>query len=76
MATTHSSGGDFQSTPGTPLIDEDGIDKLEVLTYNFLSVGQWEAARGFLQCLARQGQGQETAKHILKSMILNSKGLW
>lgn len=65
-----------KSHPEIILRDEDAVNKLEVLIYNLLSVGQWETARGNLLVLANHEDGQQTAKHILKSIIFNPKVFW
>lgn len=68
--------GEGDPEKGSLFSDEDAVSKLEALVYNSLSLGQWESARGHLISLARHENGRRTVKEILRSIVLNPKGVW
>ena len=56
------------------LKDSQAQNKLEVIVLNLVALGQWEAAKGLLNVLARDSPAK--AKHILESLILSPQDFW
>ena len=50
--------------------------KLESAVFNYVSLGQWEAARANFTVLASDPASRENAKELLKILILDSSNHW
>lgn len=62
----------------TVLRSEDTFKKLESSIFNSISLGQWELARASFRCLALSGDAnsQDTARELLKILILEAPSYW
>ena len=54
----------------------DTAKKLESAAFNYVSLGQWEAARASFAVLASEPESRENAKELLKILILDSASHW
>ncbi len=72
----------YLSTPLDPISSvlrcKDTYKKLESSIFNYVSLGQWEAARASVSCLALSDDQdtRDVAKELLKILILESSNFW
>ena len=50
--------------------------KLESSVFNSVSLGEWEAARASLACLAADPASRENAKELLKILVVEPANFW
>ena len=59
-----------------PLKDEDVAKKLEVVIFNLISLGEWEAAKEHVRSLASRNGTRQSAKQLLKTLIFSGQDFW
>ncbi len=64
--------------PNVVLRSGDTFKKLESSIFNSISLGQWELARASFRCLTLSGDAnsQDTARELLKILILEAPTYW
>ena len=68
----------FTEDSSSALRSTDTFKKLESTIFNSISLGQWELARASFKCLALSGDAnvQDTARELLKILILEASNYW
>ena len=61
---------------GAVLRCDDRSKTLESSVFNHVSLGQWEAAKASLSCLAGDTVGRDNARELLKILVLESATYW
>ena len=54
----------------------EGTKTLESAVFNHVSLGQWEAARACLSCLAADAASRDNARELLKILTLEAATYW
>lgn len=61
---------------GSPLECVERRKSLESSVFNHVSLGQWEAARACLACLATDPTSRGNARDLLKILVLEAASYW